>query len=134
MTMAEQPAQARERTPEEKAAIERGGKRWAIGIGVAIVGIVILVATYNPHHEATPAEKQADAKRACQEQFIPARLKAPGTAQFTDVAVTELGGSYRVAGSVDSQNGFGALVRASFTCSVRLDGDNWVLEAAAVTG
>jgi hypothetical protein len=130
--MSEQPTQ--ERTPEEKSAIERSGKRWAIGIGVLVVGIVALVATYNPHHEATPAEKKADAQRACEEQFVPPRLKAPATAQFSDVATTEVGGSYRVAGAVDSQNGFGALVRASFTCSVRLDGDQWVLESAAVTG
>jgi hypothetical protein len=123
-----------ERTAEEKAAIERGGKKWAIGFGVVLVAAVAFIATRNMHTTPTPEDRQADAKRACQEKFIPDRLKAPATAQFSSVTVSGFSGTYTVSGAVDSQNAFGALVRASFTCSVHLDGDQWVLDNAAVNG
>jgi hypothetical protein len=128
--MDKQPAP--ERTPEEKAAIERGGKRWAIGIGAGLVGIAILVATYNPHHEATPAERKADAQRACQDKFIPDRLKAPATAKYTNASVTTSLGTYTVTGSVDAQNSFGAQIRSNFICIMHSDGDQWVLDNAEV--
>lgn len=131
--MTEQPAP--QRTPEEQAAIERGGKRWAIGIGVGVVAVVALCFANASRDTAPSAEdQQGDAKRACQEKFIADRLKAPASAKFSGVTVSESGGSYTVAGSVDSQNAFGALVRATFTCAVRLDGDQWILESAAVNG
>lgn len=128
--MTEQPAH--ERTEEQRAAIERGGKRWAWGIGAVLVAIVVFVATYNPHHEATPAEKKADAQRACQETFIPDRLKAPSTAEFTNVSVTTSLETYTVTGSVDAQNSFGAPIRSTFICIMHSSGDQWVLDSAAV--
>lgn len=36
-------------------------------------------------------------------------------------------GTYEVTGSVDSENGFGALIRSDDSCSVRLDGEEWQL-------
>lgn len=111
---------------------ERQGKIWAIGFGVVAVAVIAFIATRDPSHEPTAAEQQADAQRACQEKFIPARLKAPATAQFVGVSVSELSGSYAVTGSVDSQNSFGALVRSSFTCTIHSDGDKWVLDSATV--
>jgi hypothetical protein len=123
---------APERTPEEKAAIERGGKRWAIGIGAALVLAAIGIATYNPHHKATPAEQKADAQRACQEKFIPDRLKAPSTAKFSNVTVTNSLETYTVSGSVDAENSFGAPIRSTFICIMHSSGDQWVLDNAAV--
>ena len=49
------------------------------------------------------------------------RLKAPATAEFAgidDVEVTKDGGNYTISGAVDSENGFGALIRSSWMCDV----------------
>jgi len=109
---------------------------WAYAtVLVFVLSVGLCVARTNSNHsEPTSDDKQADAKRACQEKFIADRLKAPATAKYSGVTVSGAGGSYTVAGAVDSQNAFGALVRASFTCSVHLDGDQWVLVSATVDG
>lgn len=134
--MTNQPAAKSERSPEERAAIERSGKRWAWIIGVSILILVIFAGTRDTSYEPTFEDKQADAKRACQEQFIADRLKAPATAKFSNVTVSGLDGTHTVTGSVDSQNSFGAQVRASFTCVVHAspDGKQWVLDSANVQG
>ena len=46
------------------------------------------------------------------------RLRSPGSASFSDVQIEEVDDSYfEIRGSVDAQNGFGALLRANFKCS-----------------
>jgi hypothetical protein len=113
--------------------IERGGKKWAYGIVAAIVLIVALcVWQGNKPTPPTDEEVHNDAKRACEEQFIPPHLKAPATAKFSGDTVVFDGTAYQVTGSVDSQNSFGALVRSSFTCTVHSSGDTWVLDSASV--
>lgn len=58
------------------------------------------------------------------EEFVKKRLKAPGTAEFPKTSekinhITSLGGEkYMIDSWVDSQNGFGALIRSRFTCKV----------------
>ena len=122
-------------TPANPKKPKAGTPWWAYAIVLGIVAVVgICVARTNTKTEPTPEDKQADAKRACQGKFIPDRLKAPATAKFSSVTVSGAAGSYTVAGAVDSQNAFGALVRASFTCSVHLDGDQWILDSASVNG
>jgi len=74
----------------------------------------------------------AGAKDVCR-QFLLDRLKAPATAQFPvePVAiVSALGdGRFRVQAAVDSQNGFGALIRNDYDCSVHwLEGKTWNLD------
>ena len=70
------------------------------------------------------------------QQFVEDRLKSPGTAEYgqqglwdTDERVTDLGGGkYRVRGWVDSQNSFGAKVRANFALTIQYDGnERWRL-------
>lgn len=120
-------------TPDRPARPKTNTPWWAYGIVLALVAIVgICVARTNTKHEPTSEDKQADAKRACQEKFIPDQLKAPATAKYSGVTVSGLGGTYTVTGAVDSQNAFGALVRATFTCSVHLDGEQWILDSATV--
>lgn len=67
-----------------------------------------------------PEHSPAAATAAC-EGFVKERLRAPASAQFPsqgrDVA-PQGGGRYTVRGVVDSQNGFGALVRSEYACSV----------------
>ena len=67
-----------------------------------------------------------DAERVCYD-FVRDRLRSPSSAVFSNVNTSGSGSTFTVSGAVDSQNGFGAMIRNSFTCSVRLDGDTWHL-------
>ncbi|MEU7348341.1 hypothetical protein ABZ778_31450 [Streptomyces bacillaris] len=68
------------------------------------------------------------------EGFVKQRLKSPGTAKFPGVMdgdyakTTVLSDTkpwkYKVTGVVDSQNGFGATVRSSWTCTTSTEDDN----------
>lgn len=69
-------------------------------------------------------------------QFVEQRLTSPGTAEFPDfyddddeVRVAILRNEdYRVNSQVDSENGFGALLRSFFECRVAYTGDDqWQL-------
>lgn len=111
--------------------IERSGKRWAAGIIIAVIAVVALLV-WRSNQPDPDADLSGDAKRACQEDFIPKRLKAPATAEFSDVTVATAGETYTVTGSVDSQNSFGAQIRSSFTCVMHSSGDRWVLDSANV--
>jgi len=69
-------------------------------------------------------------------QFVRDKLISPSTAKFNGIArspyVVYLGDArYRVTASVDSQNGFGAMIRTEFEATVRARRDEhqtWVLE------
>jgi hypothetical protein len=66
---------------------------------------------------------------ACRDK-VKTQLKAPATAQFSgeSVARQPTGEFYEVNGVVDAQNGFGALLRQRYRCTVTADG-----QALAVT-
>jgi len=55
------------------------------------------------------------------EDRVKSLLKAPATAQFNSEASGY--GTWKVTGSVDSQNSFGAMVRSYFQCTVKISGD-----------
>lgn len=70
-------------------------------------------------------------------KFVKDRLKAPESATFRnffqddgEVSVTGSGnGPYVVTSSVDSENSFGAKLRANFRCTVtNTSGNNWHLD------
>ncbi len=67
------------------------------------------------------------------------RLKAPSTAEFSDVQVTEEAGNlltfYTVKGKVDAQNSFGAQVRNGFSCKFQIEksDDSWLMTDVSVT-
>lgn len=65
---------------------------------------------------------------AC-EDFVKRNLKSPASAEFTDESVMHLDKkNWKVLGSVDSQNSFGAMIRNEFNCEVRFrGGDQWRL-------
>ena len=61
------------------------------------------------------------ASAACQEKMLQL-LKSPGSARFGDVKIyNDGGGSYHISNWVDSQNGFGAMLRTRYTCRVETD-------------
>lgn len=73
------------------------------------------------------ADPKQGAESACQE-FVTSRLKAPATAKFPAAQVKQnTVGAYVVDGAVDAQNGFGATIRMTYTCTVTGDGGAWKL-------
>lgn len=68
-------------------------------------------------------------------QFVKDRLKSPSTAKFRnfyeddgEVVVTHAADTYTVSSTVDSENGFGAMLRSTFRCEVRhVSGTSWRL-------
>lgn len=63
------------------------------------------------------------------EDFVEKKLKSPSTAEFPGVTekdkhITDLGGGkYEINSWVDSQNGFGAMIRTNFSCTIIFEGD-----------
>lgn len=106
-------------------------KTWILGF--AIVAALLLGGWVISRVESRPdpGAAERDATRVC-EDFVKERLKAPATADFSDLDVTSDAGEYTVTGDVDAQNSFGAKLRSHFTCVVRDSGDQWTL--VSVTG
>lgn len=89
---------------------------------VAAAGVAMtfaLTACATADSEPTP---EAQRVAACQSE-VKDSLKAPSTAEFvgddTQRAWEDDGKSYKVSGSVDSQNSFGAQVRTPYWCIVQ---------------
>lgn len=62
------------------------------------------------------------------EEAVASKLKAPSTAVFSSLTKEELDGRLTVVrGNVDSENGFGAMIRSSFKCHVLDDKDATVM-------
>lgn len=81
------------------------------------------------------AELEYEAQDVCH-QFVEKRLRAPATARFErfdEATITVSGGVHTVRGHVDSENGYGALVRSNYTCQVRHT-DGHEFELLSVTG
>ncbi len=113
---------------------EAAGKSSAVGVGCGVVILAIVALVLGRAFFSTPEPKDSprNAYLVCW-QFVRDRLKAPATAKFpasNDPAVVARkldNGAYRVTAYVDSQNGFGALVRTPFVCNVTWQGDSWHL-------
>ena len=63
------------------------------------------------------------AEIACKDA-VKQRLKSPSSAKFHDVSAFRSAGHYKVTGSVDADNSFGASMRNSFSCDVKVVGDH----------
>lgn len=125
-----------------RARRQRFGLVGCLALVVIVGAIIVFLRTQNPQARTSPqaAEREQRAeehrKKAedritmawviCQD-FVKDRLKAPGTAKFpwpSKDYMTYLGDDkYRISAWVDSQNAFGALLRAKFTCEVVYEGD-----------
>lgn len=56
------------------------------------------------------------------EHFTKGRLKSPASAEF-DLSSTYAGDAWVVTGTVDSQNGFGAMLRNDVECVISMDNE-----------
>lgn len=70
-------------------------------------------------------EDAGDEPKIISEIYVKELLKAPATSEFDPTPLTTRRGPclYEVFGWVDAQNSFGALIRTSYTFSIRYDAD-----------
>jgi hypothetical protein len=69
-------------------------------------------------------------------QQVTDRLKAPATAKFSardSDHEGQNGGLYLFTGTVDSENGFGALIRSDWSCQIRWANGSYTAEAVTVS-
>lgn len=94
------------------------GNRIFIAAMVVVAAVVVAMIIES---RSAPSKDQSMIDRCT--SMVLAKLKAPSSAQFPGgESVREWepdGKSYEITGSVDSQNGFGAMVRSDFRCIVQ---------------
>ena len=81
-------------------------------------GCVYMIGSAEPD----PARENKTTAIVCAKHEVEQKLKAPSTAEFqrsSDMIIeTKDNLSYKIGGYVDAQNGFGAMLRTHFICSV----------------
>ena len=81
---------------------------------VATLGVCVLTITLTGC--STSSGQDTKYQKQCQDLVLET-LKAPASAKFSNWNIEKEGSStFLVSGSVDSQNGFGALLRSNFVC------------------
>ena len=128
-------AQVPDEGAAKAAADKKAGERWALWIVVGIIAVCGAGALLSDDDdEADDGGGEYGARGVC-EQFVEDRLKAPSTADFSDVTATESAGVWTVRGAVDSENSFGAQIRNTYVCQVRhTGGENWRLVDLQTSG
>ena len=107
-----------------------GGRRGAANrrtfgcLGV-FIGVIVLVGACTAivsftRDRSDDYNNQFTAIRRC-EDLVTQQLKSPSTAEFDSSASGD--GTWTVIGYVDAQNGFGAMVRSEFGCTVVIRGN-----------
>jgi hypothetical protein len=121
-----QPYPAYVQPPIQPPAKKRHVGLIVAGVCAAFVAAAVCMALFLTLTGVAPWTDQQQARHAC-EDAVKAQLKSPATAKFSDETIsrTPIGGGWDVVGSVDSQNGFGALVRGSWTCHADKQGSGW---------
>lgn len=114
--------------PADEQAEQRVGRGCGIGcLGVLALFLAFVVWAYATDDGSSdgdsPELQQIGAENAC-EDWVRDQLKAPATAKFSGTTSTG-SGPWTVTGSVDAENSFGANLRNTWTCEVRLDGDTF---------
>jgi hypothetical protein len=121
--------------PEHPTPATNSARRqWKI-VAVVLGAILLLAAAVTAAAYANRPSMNDKAGGACRNEVLQ-RLKSPATATFgplsaglespegvRDPSAPET--RYLVVGSVDSQNGFGALVRTEFVCVMTVTGSGW---------
>jgi hypothetical protein len=117
-----------------KQEIKKAKSPWPM----IIIGLIIMVLVPTLCQMSTESTKLTSgegAYYACQE-FVTKRLKSPSTAEFArysdDQVRSWIDGTYTVTSYVDAQNGFGAMIRSTYTCKVIRSDNAWKLEDLAI--
>lgn len=101
----------------------------ALGALVLLIGCAVVAVLCSQSNKNTASQKPTEMD-ACYmaQQFVQENLRAPSTAKFPscyDVSVTTLSATqYSISSYVDSENGFGAMLRTGYTAKVEYVGDD----------
>lgn len=94
-----------------------------IGLSALLLAPLVIGAIFSGSGDDA---SRAAALTMCR-QYVRERLKAPSTATFAGIGestVNEYSGQeWGVRSHVDAQNGFGAMLRSTFDCTVKFEGD-----------
>ena len=114
-------------TPPSKMG---GGEKSTLGclaIFLAPIALIVLAlivgAIWAGFNGSSNDPNKYEAIRYCEDQ-IRDQLKAPSTAEFASDS-SSTSNPFVVTGSVDSENSFGAMLRADFQCTVTISGDSF---------
>ncbi len=107
-------------------------RRYRVAIIGCIVGAALAVglAVSGGLGDTSNGSGEVEAIRQC-EGFAGKRLKSPASAEY-DLAAAKDAGQWVVTGTVDSQNGFGAMIRSNVECRITLSDDLATLESITV--
>lgn len=97
-----------------------------------LVGIIFLIIQLSP--SSNEGNKDMEAFIVSQDYVTP-QLKTPAEAEFptfSDSFVTVSGNIYTIHSYVDSQNSFGANIRSSYTCILKLENDLFYLQSVNI--
>ena len=139
--------------PDDDGVADSGGevdasekKKRAVVGGILAAIVVAFVAwayiTDDGDDSGTTDDREFAAFSICK-QFVTDRLQSPATASFRnyfeddgEVVVRVVSDDrYVVTSTVDSENGFGAMLRTGFVCTVTpADGDQWRLVSVEIDG
>lgn len=98
--------------------------RWVIGIVVVLfTGLAFAGCVASSMREDDADTGEAESISQC-EARIEKMLKAPATADFASTTSAVGGSEWRVKGTVDAENSFGAKVRADYGCTVVMNGND----------
>jgi hypothetical protein len=131
------PDPPRQQAPPPPAPKKQPGCFGVGCLGVIVIGIIGAIAGGDSAGSgaSSPTEPHSAGMATVMcESFVKERLKAPRTAKFpwgSRENAQHLGeGKYRVRSYVDAQNGFGALIRSNWDCTIQHvpEGDRWQLE------
>jgi hypothetical protein len=111
-------------------------KSSAAGKLIVVVAVVVFCLWFLSGPSKPPSAAEAAAAKAedqrtwamtMAEQFVKKNLKSPATADFpwpSEFKIHDLGhNEWLVSSYVDSQNGFGALIRSNWVCKLRDNGN-----------
>jgi len=122
---AERRAEFERKRVEDPVGARKDMLRGFAVMGVVAAAVVAFAVFGGDDDEVRAAPERPDvpsefgAEVAC-EDFVSDRLRSPSTADFSEQVRTPLAeDQFRVQGQVDSENGFGATVRAAWSCTVR---------------
>lgn len=101
----------------------RGCGLGCLGVLALFVGFVACTTAGGSDPSFDREAEGVGAINAC-EDWVRDQLKAPATAEFGDSTATG-SGPWTVTGTVDAENSFGAMLRQTWSCEVRLDGDTF---------
>lgn len=104
-------------------------------VGWPLLAYIVVFSMFSDGTDgaASPADiGRATSIRVCQDA-VRERLKAPSTAEFSGESYQAPQSHKRVVtGDVDAQNSYGAMLRSSWSCTLRRDGRDWYVDDVTI--